>query len=111
MGEHPVNLGTDGGKVGQIIDANGTASHLVFVSRTNAPARGANLASPCCRLAQLVKFPVQRQDQRGIGGKPQVVARNRNALTAQFLDLGVQGPRVHDHTIANDRQFSRTQNA
>ena len=68
MRQQPVELRPQIVKMRQIAHADRAATDLILVRRTDATARGADLARARGILAQPVEVAVQRQDQRaGVG--------------------------------------------
>src|SRR5690606_18782591 len=61
-----VKLGFKVIKVCKIAHANGAAANLVFVSRANAAAGGADLALASSRFTKAVQLAVNGQDQRAV---------------------------------------------
>ena len=80
MGQQALDLGWQGGRVGQIGDADRPAADLVFVGRPDAAAGGADLAGPGPRLARRIQVAVQRQHQAGVVGQHQQVGRDGQTL-------------------------------
>jgi hypothetical protein len=80
MRQEPLDLGAQCRQIVKVVDPYGAAADLVLIGRTDAAARGADLARPGGGLAHLVEFAVQGQDQRGIAGDAQIIPRNRHAL-------------------------------
>ena len=91
----------------QIAHPDRSATHLVFVSRTDAATRCANLALSGSSFTQSIQIAVQRQDQRAIVGNGEIVIIDSDALPLQLLDFGLQRPRVQHHAIADDRKSAR----
>ena len=111
MGQKPPNSGVQCCLVEDIGHPNGAPTHLVLIGRTNAAPRGANLSHPSLRLTAPVQLAMNRQDQAGVLGQNQIFGANIHALAAQLVDLGDQMPRIHHHTIANDRQLAAAHDA
>ena len=111
MGQEPPNPSVQRGLVKDIGHPNGAPAHLILIGRTNAPPRCADLRHTRLRLTTAVQFAMNRQDQAGVLGKNQIVRANVDALAAQLVDLGDQMPRIHHHTIANDRQLATAHDA
>ena len=59
---------------------------------------------------QAIEIAVNRQDQAGIVGNAQIVARNRDALPLEPLDLLGQRMRIDNDTVANHRQLAGARN-
>src|SRR5690606_21475881 len=102
--EHLFQLGFEGCRVIEVLYAQGAASNLVFVSRTDTPACCTDLAVALASLAGLVDGDVIRQDQRAGGGDPQTRAHIEPDLF-ELADFSEQGLwRKHDAVadIASD---------
>ena len=104
MGEEAVELRPHVVEVGEVADAQRAASRLVLVRRADAAPRRADLARAARVLAQPVELAVEWQDQRAQLADLQVFGRDLDALTAQFLDLRLEVPRVEHDAVPDDRQ-------
>ena len=91
-------------EVGEVADADRAAPDLVLIGRADAAPRRADLARAAGVLAQRVEVAVDGQDQGAGLGDHQHVGRDDHALRGQFLDLGLQRPRVEHNAIADDRR-------
>ena len=91
VGEQPLDFFRQRVEVGEVIEADGAPPDLVLVGRADAALGGADLGAGAAALAQGIEFPVERQDQRGVVGDAQGLARDRDALLAEALDLGRRG--------------------
>ena len=102
-----------GGKtlgVEQILHADGTTGHLVFVGRANATAGGADLVFALGGFARLVQRDVVGQDQRAGFGNLQA-AGHVDAGGLQFVDFLQQRFRRQHHAIADKAGLARMQHA
>src|SRR6476619_3753799 len=106
MSEQPLDLGLQGRKAGEVVDADGAATDLVLISRPDAPAGCANPAFARRRLADLVELAMKRQNERGVAGDAQIVSRDADALRCELVDLREERPRIDHHAVADDRQFA-----
>jgi hypothetical protein len=77
------------------------------MARRPTLSSGADLAGPGGGLAHAVEFAVQRQDEGGVLGDAQVVARDGHPLRGEFGDLARQRPRIDDDAIADDCELAR----
>jgi hypothetical protein len=113
MGEQPVDLGRQRLEIGEIHHPDRPAADLVLVGRADAAPRGADLGAGIGRrvLAQRIELAVQRQDQRGVVGNPQIVGIDDDALCGQPVDLADQRMRVDHHAIADDGELARPHDA
>ena len=98
----PVELGFEMVEMGKVANTDRAPADLVLVCRADAAQRRADLARAAGGFAQSVEIAVERQDQRAIVGDVQRLGRNRYALAAQFLDLGLERPRIEDDAVADD---------
>ena len=89
-------------RLAEVANADGAASDLVLIGRTDAAARGADLLRASGALARLVERGVVGQDQRaGLGdAKP----RDHASYAARFelVDLRQQGLRREHHAVADE---------
>src|SRR6185436_3281331 len=76
----------------QIGDPHASARRLVFVTRTNAAAGGAEFGAPLSLLAHQVESAVMReQDVSAIGDDE--IRRHVDSETLDFTGLGIEGHR------------------
>jgi hypothetical protein len=92
VGEQSFHLGANGGKIGQVIHADGAAAHLVLIGGADAAAGGADLARARGRLAELVEFAVQGQDE---GGVPAMRRLARETSTPCEESLSISAASAH----------------
>ncbi len=113
MRQDAIDLGGKRLHVGEIHNADSAAANLVFVSRADATACGADLGAAVGGgvFAHAIQFTVQRQNERGIVGDTQVFRGNLDALRFQTADFGDQRMRVNDDTIADDGELAGTHDA
>src|SRR5205823_13778089 len=108
VGEQPLDLRSEGCEISEIIDPDRAPSDLVLVGRADAAPGGADLRIARRRLADLIELAMERQDERGIAGHAQAVARDFNALRLKPVDLADECPRIDHHAIADDRKLARS---
>ena len=106
MRQEPLDLAIEHLQVGQVHQADGAASHFIFVGRADAAAGGADGALAGGPLARDVELLVQRQDQRRVLRDPQVLRRDGDALFLKLGDLVQQRARVEHHAVADDRELA-----
>src|SRR6188474_3306800 len=80
MREQPLDLGIEAHEILEVGDPERAAADLVLIGGPNAAAGGADLAGTGSILANDVELAVERQDQHGIVGNPQIVPADRDAL-------------------------------
>ena len=85
----------------EVAYADGAASHLVLVSGSDAPPRSADFAGARCILAQAIEVAVDGEDQRTGFSHPQHLGRDLDTLVPNALDLGLQGPGIEHHAVAD----------
>ena len=95
----------------EILHADGAAADLVFIGRADAAAGGADLAFAGGFLTQLIQLAMQRQDERGVFGDAQVLARDGDALAFETLDLVAQRPGIDDDAVADDAELALAHHA
>ena len=107
MGQRAVDLGPQRLQVDQIHDADGAAARPCPHRPGRCRAwwcRSHSTPAPASRRPS--KLAVQRQDQRGIVGDAQILARDADAGGAQRADFLRQRPGVDDDAIADHRQLA-----
>ena len=104
VGTQAVELGAEVVQVRKVADPDRAAANLVFIGGADAAPGGADLARAGSRLAQPVQLAVEGEDQRAIVGHREVLGGDRNALTFEFFDLGLEVPRIEHHAVADNRQ-------
>ena len=93
-------LGGETLTVEQITNAQTTTRYLVFISRANATASGADLRIATGFLTGLIEGHVVRQDQRAGWADTQTLA-HRHTLLFQFDDFTHQRIRRNYHAVAD----------
>jgi hypothetical protein len=96
-------LGLQAGRVLEVLHAQRAPRHLVFVSRADALAGGADLAARRAfapRLTRAVDLHVKGQDQ-GAGFRKEEPRAHVNAQRLDARDLGQQVRGVDHHPIAD----------
>ncbi len=100
MGKEPLDLGSEGGEVAKIVDADGAPADLVLVGRTDAAAGGADLRIAGGGLADLVELAMERQDEVAL---PAMRKRSRLMAMPCFASLSISAisaPRIDDDAVA-----------
>jgi hypothetical protein len=111
MDKQAVHLGPKRTKVLEVLRANGAPAGLVFVSRADSPSGGADPVLAGGRLAQLVEFAMERQDQRGILGDLEAARADVDAPLLQRIELGDEMPRIEHHSVADDAELAGAHHA
>ena len=104
VGTEAVEQGVKLVEMGEVAHPDRAPPDLVFIGRADAAPGRADFAGAAGVLAQAVEVAVDRQDQRAGLGDHQQVGLDPHPLAAQFLDLGLQCPRIEHHPVANHRQ-------
>ena len=111
VGEQALDLGRQRVEVGEIHEADGAAADLVLVGRADAAAGGADARAGAAAFAQRIELAVQGQDERGVVGDAQVVARDGDPLPFQPADLVDEGVRIEDDAVADHGELARPHDA
>ena len=80
MGQRALQLGSQRLQVLQVHHADRAAPNLVLIGRADAALRRADGVDAGRRLAQAIQLAMERQDQRGVLGDAQILAREGDAL-------------------------------
>ncbi len=95
----------------QVAGPDCAPSHLVLVSRADAPPRGADLGVAQGLFTCLVEIAVDRQDQRRVLGDLQRFRRQVDAELPQAFHLVQQGPGIEHDAVADDRKLALAHHA
>ena len=93
-------------EVGEIHEADRAPPRLVLVGRADAALGGADLGAGAAAFAQRVELAVEREDERGVLGDPQVLAADREPLLREALDLGDERMRIEHDAVADDAELA-----
>ena len=105
--QQPLDLAPERQQIGQVHDADSAPSHLVLISRTDAPSRGADAGERVRRIRGRIELLMQRQDQRGVLRDAQAFGRDLHPLRLEPVDLLDQRMRIDHHSVADHRQLAR----
>ena len=103
--QQAIDLFRQGLQIGQIHQADGAPARLVLVGRADAALRRTDLGPGAAAFAKRVEFAVNGENERGVFGDAQIVARDRDTLLAQAFDLGCERMRIEHDTVADDRKL------
>src|SRR5690606_36553621 len=92
-------------RIEQVLHAQGAARDLVFVGRTDAAARGADLGIALASLPGLVYGNVVRQDQRADLGDLQARTHVQPG-GFEFVDFFEQGLGRQHHAVADEARYA-----
>ncbi len=112
MSEQPGDFLIERVGIGKIHQPDRAAPDLVFIGRSDAALRGADLESVRDRLFAVgVKLAMQRQNQDDVFRDLEIGGRDRDALRLELGHLGDEMVRIEHDAVADHRELARPHNA
>ena len=111
VGKQPIDLRRQRRLLGEIDQAEGPPTDLVFVGGADAAAGRAQRLARIRAFAGDIELAMERQDERGVLGDQEVLRRDLDAGGADALHLVDERPWIEDDAVADDRELARTHHA